>query len=196
LSEAQRVPFAGYEPPSGGNGTAYSSLAARHTYPDHYPLGSSLALGGYAMALVAETAGQSVVVADEGSRSQSAVSWAAIIGGALAASAITLLLVALGSGIGLSSAALNPSATTFTLRAAVWLIIVQWLSSALGGYLAGRLRTKWSGLHTDEAFFRDTVHGFLAWALASVLVAAFATSSIASEYAQVPAAPAQCLSSA
>ena len=152
------------------------------------------------MALVAETAGQSVVVADEGSRSQSAVSWAAIIGGALAASAITLLLVALGSGIGLSSVspwtALNPSARTFTLLAAVWLIIVQWLSSALGGYLAGRLRTKWSGLHTDEAFFRDTVHGFLAWALASVLVAAFATSSIASEYAQVPAAPAQCLSSA
>src|SRR6476646_8274388 len=102
------------------------------------------------MALVAETAGPAVVVAHEGSRSQSAVSWAAIIGGALAAAAITLLLVALGSGIGLSSVspwmALNPSATTFTLLAAVWLIIVQWLSSGLGGYLAGRLRTKWVGV--------------------------------------------------
>ena len=95
-----------------------------------------------------------------------------------------MLLVALGSGIGLSSVspwtALNPSATTFTLLAAVWLIIVQWLSSALGGYISGRLRTKWAGLHTDEVFFRDTVHGFLAWALASVLVVAFATSSISS----------------
>ena len=136
------------------------------------------------MALVAETGGRAAVVADEHSSSQSAVSWAAIIGGALAAVAITLLLVALGSGIGLSSispwTALNPSATTFTLLAAVWLIIVQWLSSALGGYISGRLRTKWAGLHTDEVFFRDTVHGFLAWALASVLVVAFATSSISS----------------
>ena len=62
----------------------------------------------------------------------------------------------------------------------MWLIIVQWLSSALGGYISGRLRTKWTGIHTDEVFFRDTVHGFLAWALASVLVVAFATSSISS----------------
>ena len=88
------------------------------------------------MALVAETAGRAAVVADDISGSQSAVSWAAIIGGALAAVALTLLLVALGSGIGLSSVspwtALNPSATTFTLLAAVWLIIVHWLSSTLG----------------------------------------------------------------
>jgi hypothetical protein len=136
------------------------------------------------MALVAETSGTAVVIEEENAGSPSAVSWAAIIGGALGAVAITLLLVALGSGIGLSSVspwtALNPSATTFTLLAAVWLIIVQWLSSALGGYLAGRLRTRWTGIHTDEVFFRDTVHGFLAWALASVLVAAFATSSISS----------------
>ena len=136
------------------------------------------------MALVAETGGRAALVADEYSSSQSAVSWAAIIGGALAAVATTLLLVALGSGIGLSSvspwSALNPSATTFTLLAAVWLIIVQWLSSALGGYISGRLRTKWTGIHTGEVFFRDTVHGFLAWALASVLVVAFATSSISS----------------
>src|SRR6185436_17835467 len=114
----------------------------------------------------------------------SAVSWGAVIGGAVAAGAITLLLVTLGSGIGLSSVSpwspANPSATTFTLLAAVWFIIVQWLSSATGGYLAGRLRTKWTGLHTDEVFFRDTAHGFLAWALASVLVAAVATSVISS----------------
>ncbi|HTI84838.1 MAG TPA: hypothetical protein VL614_30665 [Acetobacteraceae bacterium] len=136
------------------------------------------------MALVAQSAGPAVMVADENAGSPTAVSWAAVIAGALAAVAITLLLVALGSGIGLSSVspwtALNPSATTFTLLAAVWLIIVQWLSSAMGGYLAGRLRTKWAGVHTDEVFFRDTAHGFLAWALASILVVAFATSSISS----------------
>lgn len=132
------------------------------------------------MALVTETAPAGVIVGDQ----VSAVSWAAIIGGAIAAIAITLLLVALGSGIGLSSvspwSAANPSATTFTLLAAVWLIIVQWLSSATGGYLAGRLRTKWVGLHTDEVFFRDTAHGFMAWALATVLVVLFASSAASS----------------
>ena len=136
------------------------------------------------MALAAQTASPAVVVADGSSGAQSAVSWAAVIAGGVAAVAITLLLVALGTGIGLSSvspwSSSNPSPTTFTLLAAVWLIIVQWLSSGLGGYLAGRLRTKWTSLHTDEVFFRDTAHGFLAWALASILVAAFATSSVSS----------------
>lgn len=135
------------------------------------------------MALVAETGVSSAMVAD-GNATASAVSWAAIIAGGVAAVALTLLLVALGTGIGLSSvspwSAANPSATTFTLLAAVWLIIVQWLSSGLGGYLAGRLRTKWTALHTDEVFFRDTAHGFLTWALASVVIAAFATSSVSS----------------
>ena len=136
------------------------------------------------MALAAQTASPAVVVADGSSGTQSAVSWAAVIAGGVAAVAVTLLLVALGTGIGLSSvspwSSSNPSSTTFTLLAAVWLIIVQWLSSGLGGYLAGRLRTKWTSLHTDEVFFRDTAHGFLAWALASILVAAFATSSVSS----------------
>src|SRR5579863_5204083 len=141
-------------PTHGGTKNAHSSLAARRPDPDHYHSIAPLALGGHRMALVAETSGTAVVIEEENAGSPSAVSWAAIIGGALGAVAITLLLVALGSGIGLSSVspwtALNPSATTFTLLAAVWLIIVQWLSSALGGYLAGRLRTKWTGIHTDE----------------------------------------------
>ncbi len=136
------------------------------------------------MARVAETAASGTIGTDAGAGSQSAVSWAAIIAGGVAAVALTLLLVALGSGIGLSSvspwSSSNPSATTFTVLAAVWLIIVQWLSSGLGGYLAGRLRTKWTGLRGDEVFFRDTAHGFLAWALGSILVASFATSSVTS----------------
>jgi len=45
------------------------------------------------------------------------------------------------------------------------------MSSAIGGYLAARLRTKWTGLHTNEVFFRDTAHGFIAWAFATVLSA-------------------------
>src|ERR1700680_604901 len=103
----------------------------------------------------------------------SAISWAAIIGGAFAAAALSLILLALGSGFGLASVSPWPnsgaSATTFTVITAIWLIIVQWVSSGLGGYLTGRLRTKWVGLHNPEVFFRDTAHGFLAWAVAAVV---------------------------
>jgi hypothetical protein len=48
-------------------------------------------------------------------------------------------------------------------------------TSAFGGYLAGRLRAKWIGPRTDEVLFRDTAHGLLAWALATLLVAALFT---------------------
>ena len=103
-----------------------------------------------------------------------AVSWAPIIAGAFAASTLTLILMLVGSGLGLTLispwSGESASATTFAVSSAIWLVIVQWLSSGLGGYLTGRLRTKWVGLHTDETFFRDTAHGFLAWALATMLV--------------------------
>jgi hypothetical protein len=108
--------------------------------------------------------------------SASAVEWAAIAGGALAAIGISIILFTLASGAGL--AAVRPwsfssqSPTTFGAAAAIGLVVTQWVSSALGGYLTGRLRTKWVGIRTDEIFFRDTAHGFLAWALATVLMAA------------------------
>ena len=72
----------------------------------------------------------------------------------------------------------SASLTTIAASTAVWLIIVQWLSSGVGGYIAGRLRTKWVGVHTDEVFFRDTAHGFLAWALATLLVVGFLSSAL------------------
>jgi hypothetical protein len=116
--------------------------------------------------------------------STSAISWAAVIGGAFAAAALTLILLALGSGFGLASVSPWPnsgaSVTTFTVMTAIWLIIVQWVSSGLGGYLTGRLRTKWVGVHTHEVFFRDTAHGFLAWAVAVVIGAAVLASAVSS----------------
>lgn len=107
--------------------------------------------------------------------SKSGTSWGAVIAGGVAASAATLVLMLVGSGLGLTM--MSPFANegisleSATVWTAVWLIIVQWLSAALAGYLAGRLRTKWVNLHTDEVFFRDTAHGFLAWAVATLLVA-------------------------
>ncbi|WP_428427797.1 hypothetical protein [Pararhizobium sp.] len=107
--------------------------------------------------------------------SDSAVSWGAIIAGAVAAAAITVVLSLLGSGIGLSMASpfssQGASLTTFAITTAIWLIIVQWASAGFGGYIAGRLRTKWTGVNRDEVFFRDTAHGVLAWALATLIVA-------------------------
>ena len=107
--------------------------------------------------------------------SASAVEWGAIIGGAFGAIGISIILFTLGSGIGLSTVSpwsfSNHSPETFSKVAAIWLVVTQWLASALGGYLAGRLRIKWVGIRTDEIFFRDTAHGFLAWAVATIAVA-------------------------
>ena len=106
---------------------------------------------------------------------QSGVSWAAVAAGAVATAALTLLLVAFGAGLGLS--AVSPwsdsgiSASTFKVGTGIYLIIVGVMSSAVGGYLAGRLRTKWVGVHSNEVFFRDTAHGFLAWAFATLISA-------------------------
>jgi len=104
----------------------------------------------------------------------SAVSWPAIFAGAFVATAASLILVELGSGFGLASLSPWPahgaSAATFSIAMAIWLVVVQWLASGLGGYLAGRLRTKWTNTHTHEVFFRDTAHGFITWALATILV--------------------------
>ena len=114
----------------------------------------------------------------------SAVSWGAIVAGAAAAAALSLILLILGIGLGLSS--VSPwahggvSATTFGVSAILWVTLTQLLASGMGGYLAGRLRTKWVAVHTDEVYFRDTAHGFLAWAVASLATAALLTSVIGS----------------
>lgn len=116
--------------------------------------------------------------------SSSAVSWSSVIAGAVSAAALTIVLMLLGSGLGLTMVSpwANQGAgiTTFAVSAAIWMIIVQWLSSALGGYMTGRLRARWVGVHTDETFFRDTAHGLLAWALATLIVVCMATSSLTS----------------
>jgi hypothetical protein len=106
----------------------------------------------------------------------SSVSWAAVIAGAFVASAFSLALVALVAGIGLVSVSPwsgnNPSVTTFGVLAAAWFIAVQLFASGAGGYLAGRLRSGWAHVHTDEVYFRDTAHGLLVWAVGAVISAA------------------------
>src|ERR1700680_2560764 len=114
----------------------------------------------------------------------SGVSWAAVIAGAFVAAALWLILLALGTGMGLSSVSpwsnAGASASTIGKASIVWLIIVQIIASAMGGYLAGRLRTKWATIHTDEVYFRDTAHGFLVWSVGLVITASFLASAAAS----------------
>lgn len=110
----------------------------------------------------------------------SGVSWGAVIGGAIVTAAAYLILLALGAGFGLSTVSpwrVSETALTLGAVAIVWLIVAEIVSSSLGGYLTGRLRTKWARIHTDEVFFRDTANGFLAWSLALVASAAFLASA-------------------
>ncbi|MGO1074425.1 hypothetical protein [Inquilinus sp. CA228] len=104
----------------------------------------------------------------------SGVSWGAIFAGAAVAATVTLALMVLGTGFGLSIVSPWPGsgagATTFAVTTAIGLVVIQWVASALGGYVTGRLRTRWTSLHTDEVAFRDTAHGFLAWCVSTLLV--------------------------
>ncbi len=114
-----------------------------------------------------------IVAVDDGS---SAVSWKAIFAGTTASIAITMVLVAFGVGVGFS--VVSPwsgeglSATSFTISAGIYLIVVAMLSSTIGGYLAGRLRSQWASVHAHERYFRDSAHGFVVWAMATIITAA------------------------
>jgi len=109
-------------------------------------------------------------------RAAPSVSWAAVFAGAFAAAALSLILIVLGIGLGISTLSPWPhhglGASALGASSIAWLVLTQIIASATGGYLAGRLRIKWATVHTDEVYFRDTAHGFLAWAVAALTVAA------------------------
>lgn len=113
-----------------------------------------------------------------------AVSWGAIIAGALSAAALSFVLLAIGAAFGLSVTSpwdftigqAGETAAAIGIGAAIFLIVVHALASGVGGYLAGRLRSKLIGLRGDETYFRDTAHGLVVWAvsaLTTILMIAF-----------------------
>ena len=128
--------------------------------------------------------GSSVRTSDRNEANSSGVSWAAVVAGGFVSAALSLILLALGSGLGLSSVSVRTnvgvSGSTIGTAAILWLIATEFMSASMGGYLAGRLRTKWTGIHNDEVYFRDTAHGFLSWSVALVVTAAFLGSAAAS----------------
>lgn len=128
--------------------------------------------------------GRPTTVTHVDAANRSAISWSAILLGAVAAAVLSLILFILGTGLGLSS--ISPwshdgvTATTFGIAAIIWITVTQALASGLGGYLTGRLRVRWQDTDADEVYFRDTAHGFIAWGVATLVTAALLTSVIGS----------------
>ena len=135
-----------------------------------------------ARGAVRTSAHQFETAAVSGASSASAVSWSAIFAGAAAASALSLVLLILGTGLGLSSVSPWASAgigtAAFGVSTILWVTCTQLIASGTGGYLAGRLRTRYVAVHNDEVYFRDTAHGFLTWAVATVLTASLLASAV------------------
>ena len=96
----------------------------------------------------------------------------------------SLLLLMLGAGLGFSAvspwAGEGVGAKGLGITAIIWLAVTQIIASGMGGYLAGRLRVKWASLHGDEVYFRDTAHGFLSWAVATLVTATLIAGSVSS----------------
>lgn len=109
--------------------------------------------------------------------SSSGVSWGAVIGGAFVIAALSVIMLALGAGFGLEVVSpwsnVGVSASTAGSITIVWLVFTEIIACLLGGYLTGRLRTKWSVIHQDEAHFRDTANGFVGWAVSVVITLTF-----------------------
>jgi len=105
------------------------------------------------------------------------VQWGPVIAGAIAAAALATVLHAFAAAIGLAVGSTAPTwrdaSIGLWILSGVYLILVALASYGLGGYVAGILRDRFAKADTDEAEFRDGVHGLLVWALATLLTALF-----------------------
>jgi hypothetical protein len=103
----------------------------------------------------------------------SGVSWGAVIAGAFVGAALSLIMFALGAGFGLAVVSpwsnIGAAASAVGTAAIVWLVVMHMTASAMAGYLAGRLRSRWLSIHSDEVHFRDTAHGLVTWAVGVVI---------------------------
>jgi hypothetical protein len=99
------------------------------------------------------------------------VEWGPVFAGALAAAALSFVLLSAAASLGLSLISAYPGHSyvkTGGTLAALWSLIVTIGSFLLGGYIAGRLRSSWRESSAEEVAFRDGMHGFLVWSLGIV----------------------------
>jgi len=101
------------------------------------------------------------------SRYTSNVDWAAVLAGAVLATAIGLILMTFGAGLGLSVTSPyegeGASPALYAIAAGVWVLWVQLVSFSIGGYVAARLRQRQPELTEHEVDVRDGLHGALVW---------------------------------
>jgi hypothetical protein len=133
------------------------------------------------------------VVATPARAGTSYVEWGAVFAGALAASAISFVLLTAGASIGLSL--ISPYAgqsysKTAASVAVFWSVAAPILAFLVGGYIAGRMRSAWEAGSSDEVQFRDGMHGMLVWALSIVaggVLAFLAAGAVANSSGQMAA---------
>lgn len=113
---------------------------------------------------------------------QSYLEWGAIFGGAVLAVAISTIMTAFGSAIGLTLVSPEPgrstSLTVIAIVAGLWALWVAVSASAAGGYLAGRMRRPVADASAHERDVRDGAHGLVVWAVGALLVTVLTTSSL------------------
>ena len=111
--------------------------------------------------------------------------WTPVVAGAFVAAAVSVILIAFGSAIGFSIVSSSPTwrdaSPSLALASGLYLLLTALLSFGFGGYMAGRLRERWTtSAHSDVVEFRDGTHGLLAWALAVLIAGLVAAASAAS----------------
>jgi hypothetical protein len=108
--------------------------------------------------------------------------WSAILGGAVLSAAITTVMAAFGSAIGLSlvsaDTARSTGMTALTIAAGLWAIWITVSACWAGGYLAGRMRRPAADASDHERHVRDGAHGLVVWAAGALIVTALASSSL------------------
>jgi hypothetical protein len=123
-----------------------------------------------------------IVEAETAGAQYSYIEWGAIIAGIVLAVAISLVMIAFGSAVGLSFANFHNGGATPSLwvgiAAASWLLWVQVSSLMAGGYLTGRMRRRAHDATEHESDVRDGAHGLLVWGGAVVLGAILALSGV------------------
>ena len=123
--------------------------------------------------------------------------WTPVVAGTFVAAAVSVILIAFGAAIGLSIVSSSPTwrdtSPALSVASGLYLLLMALMSFGFGGYVAGRLRERWTAsAHSDVVEFRDGMHGLLAWAIAVVitgLVAAASAASLASKAAQPASSP-------
>src|SRR5215204_4624016 len=125
------------------------------------------------------------------------VEWTPLIAGAIAASALSFVLFTFGASLGIALTSSSPTwrdaSVALAVLSGLYVLLSTVASFGFGGYIAGRLRSRWATApDTDEVEFRDGIHGLLVWALAvalGALLAAATTAVIASTAAPTTSAP-------